>query len=231
MAVCDAKYKFISVEFGASGRRGDGNVFEFCAFNKRLQKGLLSIPPPIPEPGFEDDLPFFFVGDAAFSGNRNFVTPISGTFLEDMLNLLNYRLSRARRVIENAFGILAARFRILLRAIDCCRVTTIAVVKACLVLHNLLLIEDKNIPSGKRKYCPGGFADSEGGNGKFARGKWRNVKPEKEKVTFMKLADGVWSLGKEDGDYHWDIENVNLMLMEHFVNKPLSWQWRSIYLA
>jgi len=56
--------------------------------------------------------------------------------------VFNYRLSRARRTIENTFGILANRFCVL-RTPLCVRDETnaVSIIKACIALHNYLLIE------------------------------------------------------------------------------------------
>ena len=52
--------------------------------------------------------------------------------------VFNYRLSRARRVVENAFGILTSCFRIFQRPMQQEPPMEARVVMACLVLHNLL---------------------------------------------------------------------------------------------
>ncbi|KAG0432836.1 hypothetical protein HPB47_020464, partial [Ixodes persulcatus] len=49
-----------------------------------------------------------------------------------------FRLSRARRVAENAFGILANRFRFLHMTIDAEPGRVASIVKAACVLHNYL---------------------------------------------------------------------------------------------
>lgn len=51
MAVSDAKYRFLMVDFGSSGRRGDANVMHHCPMGKKLEKDNLHIPNSGPAPG------------------------------------------------------------------------------------------------------------------------------------------------------------------------------------
>lgn len=57
-------------------------------------------------------MPFVFVGDEAFQLLPIFMKPYNKQVLNDNRRIFNYRLSRARRIIENVFGILVSRFKI-----------------------------------------------------------------------------------------------------------------------
>jgi len=89
--------------------------------------------------------------------------------------IFNYRLSRARRVIENAFGILVVKWQILANQI-CYKVENAeSIVMALLCLHNFLIESELPDAHQHRNYLRLGLIDGEGPNGELlANGEWRN---------------------------------------------------------
>ena len=67
--------------------------------------------------------------------------PYSQWGLGNEERIFNYRLSCARRVVGNAFGILANHFQVLLTTMQHSPNTVNVIIKACVVLHNLMRIQ------------------------------------------------------------------------------------------
>jgi len=61
----------------------------------------------------EDNLNFTFLADDAFALHNHVLKPYPGVNISYEERIFNYRLSRGRNVVENTFGILASRFRVL----------------------------------------------------------------------------------------------------------------------
>lgn len=117
MAVVDSNYKFIMVDVGANRRMSNAVVITNTKFGQLLEKVELNIPPPKIMPNSNYQLPFVFVGDEVFALKDNFMKPFPQRNLTREERVFNYRLSRARRIVENAFGILVSHFRLLLTTI------------------------------------------------------------------------------------------------------------------
>ena len=145
MALVDANYKFIFIDVGNYGSNADGGVFTRSEFGRCFYNKDLDIPPPkaLPNAPLAGLIPHCIVADEAFPLRSDIMRPYPRkTKKRDRLPvdkaIFNYRLTLARRVVENAFGILAQRFRLFNRRIQLDEKNVIIVVKACCVLHNWL---------------------------------------------------------------------------------------------
>ncbi|XP_050313024.1 uncharacterized protein LOC126748059 [Anthonomus grandis grandis] len=141
LALVGADYKFLAVDIGGLGKNSDGNIFSNSNFGKALAENRLNIPHYKPLPGTEDTMPYVIIGDAAFPLGRHLIRPYPGnqTLDSEEKKVFNYRLSRAQRVSENAFGILCRRFRIYERRISMTPEHINIVVAATCALHNFLI--------------------------------------------------------------------------------------------
>ena len=145
MAVVDADYRFTMVDIGSYGSSSDSGVFNNSVMGKMFLAGDLDIPGPVTLPGWEDQEPFphCLVGDEAFPLGIHMMKPYPGRGtgqLEEDENTFNYRLSRARRIVENAFGILAMRWQVFTGVMQLNPENATLVVQATTCLHNYLTI-------------------------------------------------------------------------------------------
>lgn len=139
MGIADAKYKFIYIDAGANGRSSDGGVFNRTSFFTALTDNKLHLPAPSPLPERNEPVPYLLVGDDAFALTNNLMKPYAKRNLSGLERIFNYRLSRARRIIENAFGILASRFRVFGKPIQLGPGKARKITSACCALHNYLM--------------------------------------------------------------------------------------------
>ncbi|KAJ8912368.1 hypothetical protein NQ315_014735 [Exocentrus adspersus] len=108
------------------------------------------------------------VGDDAFPLKKYVMKPYSRHGMSESQRMFNYRLSRTRRIVENAFGIMASRFRIFSRSIEVCPDKVDDIVKAACALDNWLRRTSTN------HYMPPGTTDHEDiDTGIMTPGLWR----------------------------------------------------------
>ena len=134
----DANYKFLYVDVGCNGRISDGGVFKNNRLFSALEGNSLNIPPPEPLQQQSFQLPYTLVADDAFPLKNYIQKPYSQVGLTYEKRIFNYRLSRAQRIVENGFGILANRFRVFMAPINLSPEKVETIVLTCCSLHNFL---------------------------------------------------------------------------------------------
>ncbi|GFW86881.1 DDE Tnp4 domain-containing protein [Trichonephila clavipes] len=105
-------------------------------------------------------LPFLFIGDEAFPLKNNLMRPYYGVALSKDKAISNYRMSRARMCVENAFGIMASRFRIFRKPLMSSLESSTFTVPAAVCLQNYIKSAEKGVPFCERRYCPLDYADN-----------------------------------------------------------------------
>lgn len=78
------------------------------------------------------------MGDEAFPLKKNLMRPYSGRNLPPDKQTFNIKLTSARKLIENAFGILVSKFRIYHTTIIADPEVAISIIKSTVSLHNYI---------------------------------------------------------------------------------------------
>ncbi|XP_018364796.1 PREDICTED: uncharacterized protein LOC108762333 [Trachymyrmex cornetzi] len=173
MAACDANYKFTVIDVGQFGSISDGGVWAHSDIGQLLHSGLLDVPPKKELPCTSIATEYVFAGDEAFPLKKYLLRPYPRSQLTDKERIFNYRLSRARQVIENAFGILVSRWRILTKPLCCSPENADHLVKALICLHNFIMTTEREIAPVYRRYCPSLLIHREIADGVVLGGAWR----------------------------------------------------------
>lgn len=140
------RYRFMYINVGSPGRCNDSQLYE----TSNLKKSLMESPilNEMQRSISNVNVPVLLIGDSAFRLSSTMMKPypfcVGQSNVEQMFN---YALSKCRRVVENAFGQLKARFRRIGKGIDNQIENAPLIIKACCVLHNFLKNHDDEVKS------------------------------------------------------------------------------------
>ena len=134
LGVVDEMGRFISVFAGADGCASDGFVYNHVQWEQLIPDG------------------YFYLADAGFKLTKKLLTPYRSTRYhlrewavdengrpQTPSELFNYRHSKARIIVERAFGILKKKWRVLGSPMELDIELSVEVIHACCALHNLCI--------------------------------------------------------------------------------------------
>lgn len=98
-------------------------------------------------------VPYFLIGDEAFPLKEYLLRPYPKKCgLNAKKKVFNMRLSKARKSVERAFGMMAQRFRIFRKPIQLKLTNIENVIKASICLHNWLFNENEAFTDGDTEF-------------------------------------------------------------------------------
>ena len=224
MAICDANYCFTLIDLGQYGSNNDSGILANSRMGQMFDDNDMNVPSDRELYGFSNEkLPFYLLGDVIFPLKKWLMRPFPGKNASEEEKIYNYRHSRVRRCIENAFGILSARWRIFQKPIRASIDHVESYTLACLALHNYLRLTN-NV-----HYSPKGFIDSEDNSGNLVCGDWRktigvenalqsipNVRGCRPRGDAIKARNTLKEyFNSEEGSVSWQLDYVRRTL--HFV--------------
>ena len=138
MGLVDPHYRFVWGSCGFPGNSHDAVIFRSTDLWNSIQEGFI---PTIGKAVGDITVPPLIVGDSAFPLRSWLMKPFTNAVLTPQQHYFNYRLSRARMVTEAAYGQLKGRWRVLLRKSESSRDQARIATLACMVLHNICIIQ------------------------------------------------------------------------------------------
>lgn len=131
-------------------------MFNNSDLKEAIEAGRVQLPLPTPLPNSNVVLPYYFIGDAGLPLESYLLTPYARfRHLLPSQRIYNYRLSRARRIVECAFVLLRSKWRVYTRPLAFNIATTEQVILATIALHNFLMTMELSMDPQNRMYDVG----------------------------------------------------------------------------
>lgn len=140
LTVTDANYKFVVVDIGGYGKDSDGGMFSASALSEQLESKSFNLPPTQKLPNSDIEAPYVIIADEGLPLRVYLLRPFPRNQLVEggEKDNFNYRLARARMVVECSYGSLLTKFNILTFPIATDVNNIIHIVKAMTLLHNII---------------------------------------------------------------------------------------------
>ncbi|XP_077509345.1 uncharacterized protein LOC144120619 [Amblyomma americanum] len=135
LAVVDHKYRFRYVSAGSPGRCHDSHVYSQSDLAETVERPLFKTPVTVIN---GTAVPPIILCDQAFALTGHLMKPFPHNGpLQEEKRLFNYHLSKTRRIVENAFGRMKARFRYTMKRMECEIRHVPVIIRACCTLNNM----------------------------------------------------------------------------------------------
>lgn len=141
-AVAGPNYKFITIDVGAYGKESDGGIFAHSKISEQLERGEMRSKTVTALPGTNIKVPHVLLADEAYPLKTFLMRPFPATQLGPSQIIFNRRLSKARQVIECAFGIISSKWRVLQTGIEVEPDFADNIVQCICLLHNIVIDQE-----------------------------------------------------------------------------------------
>ena len=140
LAICDANFCFAMVNIWEHGSNNFRTVLSRGDISKRFENSLRNLHESVPSKGCNyNPLPYCMYGDEIFLIKTWLLRPDPGRQMQGDRVVYNLPHSRVRRTIEDAFGLMMTRWRILHTPVSSSDENIDKLIMAIVVLHHYLL--------------------------------------------------------------------------------------------
>ncbi|XP_037570302.2 uncharacterized protein LOC119450898 [Dermacentor silvarum] len=134
LALVDHRYRFRYIRVGSPGRCHDASVYAGSGLKEIVESAHFMSPQAIIE---DTRVAPVILCDQAFPLTEHLMKPFANPRDGTAERVFNYNLSRTRRIVENAFGRMKARFRFVAKRIECRLPNSKRAIRAACTLHNI----------------------------------------------------------------------------------------------
>ncbi|KAH7945967.1 hypothetical protein HPB49_018282 [Dermacentor silvarum] len=134
LALVDHQYLFKYINVGSPGRCHDAYVYGRSELHNLVASDFFKSPASEIEGTRVGPI---ILCDQAFPLTPNLLKPFANAVAGTREGIFNYQLSKTRRIVENAFGRLKARFRFTSKRMECKLRTAKQAIRSACVLHNI----------------------------------------------------------------------------------------------